>query len=306
MTEGRRWYVAGASGLLGVRLAGRLAERGYEVIAQHCRHALPPTLAVRSLSVDFTESDDWRQALQDEAPDVVVNCTGLTNVDQCEREPDRAALLNTVLAHRLAKASRAAGARFIQISTDHLWDGTQQMITETVTPKPINAYARTKADGETAVRDADPDALVIRTNFFGPSLPWRLSFNDWLKSELNQGNRVTAFSDVFFTPVASDLLSDMIIDLSGRAVTGTIHLAGSERVSKADFALRYAMRAGLDATLIERGSIRDVDLYAPRPSDMSLDCSKAAEILGHPMPSLDESLDALERPSSIITENQPN
>lgn len=258
------------------------------------------------MSVDFVESDDWRRRLRDEAPDVVVNCTGLTNVDQCEREPDRAALLNTVVARRLAEASSAAGARFIQISTDHLWNGTQPMTPETVSPAPINAYARTKADGEAAVQDADPNALIVRTNFFGPSLPWRLSFNDWLQSELTQGNRVTAFSDVFFTPVASDLLSDMIIDLNHRAATGIFHLAGSDRISKAEFALRYAKRAGLDDSLIERGSIRDVDLYAPRPSDMSLDCSKAARILGHPMPSLDESLDALEQSSSIITENQPD
>lgn len=306
MTAARRWFVAGASGLLGVRLAGRLVAQGREVVAQHWRHDLPAELKTQSLKIDFTETDDWRQVMCDEKPDVVVNCTGLTNVDQCEREPNRATLLNTMMAGRLAEASSAAGARFVQISTDHLWSGAQPMISEAVAPVPINSYARTKADGETAVRDADPNALIIRTNFFGPSPPWRVSFNDWLKNELERGNRVTAFSDVFFTPIASDLLSDMIIELADRAVSGIFHVAGSERVSKADFALRYAARAGLDGSLIACGSIRDVDLYAPRPSDMSLDCTKAEGILGHPMPSLDESFDAIEKPSSIITETQPN
>lgn len=291
-----RWLIAGASGLLGARLACHLQALGRTIVAVHWQHPLPENLAQFGLQTDLLDGDDaCYRAIRDTAPDVVVNCVGFTNVDQCESDPDQAALLNTDLAGRIAQASNKQGCRFVQISTDHLWDGTRAMVAEDVSPRPINVYARTKAAGEVAVREADPQALVVRTSFFGPSLPWRKSFNDWLTEQLSEGRAVNAFSDIFFTPIASDLLSAMMVDLVDQGVSGVLNLAGRDRISKHHFALRWAQYAGLDASLIRVGSVKDSNLAAPRPLDMSLDCSKAASILGHPMPSLDESLQVCER-----------
>ncbi len=291
MNGAERWLIVGASGLLGVRLASYLHTLGREVVALHWKHPLPGNLAPFGFQTDLLDGDDaCRRVICGIAPDVVINCAGLTNVDQCESEPDQAALLNTSLAGRIAEASSKQGCRFVQISTDHLWDGTHPLVAEDVPPRPINVYARTKAAGEVAVRQAHPQSLVVRTNFFGPSLPWRKSFHDWLTEQLSEGRAVNAFSDVFFTPVASDLLSAMIVELVDRSVSGVLHLAGGNRISKYDFALRWAERLGLDRTLIHVGSVEDGNLAAPRPHDMSLDCSKAAAVLGRPMPSLHESL----------------
>lgn len=291
MNDAERWLIAGASGLLGVRLARHLLALGREVVALHWKHPLPKNLAPFGLQIDLLDGNDvCRRVIYDIAPNVVINCAGLTNVDQCENEPDQAALLNTHLAGRIAEASNKQGCRFVQISTDHLWDGTRPLVAEDVPPQPINVYARTKAAGEIAVRQAHPQALVVRTNFFGPSLPWRKSFHDWLTEQLSEGRVINAFSDVFFTPVASDLLSAMIVELVDRNVSGVLNLAGGERISKYDFALGWAEQLGLDKSLIRAGSVEDGNLAAPRPHDMSLDCSKAAAILGRPMPSLQESL----------------
>lgn len=292
----QRWLIAGASGLLGVRLGSCLLARGRHVTAHHWQHPLPPSLAPFGLAVDLLDGTDaCQRAVEAAAPDVVVNCVGLTNVDQCEREPARAALLNDTHAGRIAAAARAAGVRFVQISTDHLWDGTRSFVSEEVPPRPINVYAKTKAAGESAVARADPEALIVRTNFFGPGLPWRKSINDWLTEELTAGRAINAFSDVFFTPMASDLLSATITELVDRRVTGVLNVAGAERISKYDFALRWARHAGLNSALIRAGSVVDSALAAPRPRDMSLDCSKAAALLGRPMPSFRESLEAFDR-----------
>ena len=293
MSGTHRWFIAGASGLLGVRLAGHLLRSGREVIAHHNRHPLPAGLDRFGFRWDLAADESWKQAIADLAPDVVVNCVGLTNVDQCETERDRAERLNSTLAGDIAAVSRSLGAHFVQISTDHLWTGEQAMVDETVPPDPINVYAETKAGGEREVQEADPDALIVRTNFFGPSLSWRQSFNAWLYEQLTQGHSVNAFTDVHFSPIASDLLSALIVELVDVGATGILHVAGSDRISKYDFAVRYAERAGFDTGLVRAGSVRNANLTAPRPKDMSLDCSKAAKRLGRPLPSFEDSLDAL-------------
>lgn len=277
--------------MLGVRMAVHLLAREREVVAHHWTHPLPEALAPYGLRADLLDAQDaCHRAVRQAEPDVVVNCVGLTNVDQCESEPEQAALLNERLAGRLAAAAHEHGCRFVQISTDHLSDGTCRFITEEAPPHPVNVYARTKLAGEVAVRDAYPRSLILRTNFFGPSLAWRKSFNDWLTERLSQGAVVNAFTDVFFTPVASNLLSAMVVELIDRDVSGVLNLAGRDRVSKYDFACQWAAHAGLDTALIHVGSVEESNLAAPRPHDMSLDCSKAEAILGRTMPSLQESL----------------
>jgi len=301
----KKWLIVGASGLLGGRLASYLQAHDREVVALHWRRPLLDNLTRLGLQVDLLdESDACQRVISGIAPDVVINCAGFTNVDQCENDPDQATLLNTSLAGRLAGASNRQGCFFVHISTDHLWDGTCQFVAEDTPPCPINVYARTKAGGEVAVFEAHPQSLILRTNFFGPSLPWRKSFNDWLTEELCAGRAINAFSDVFFTPVATDLLCEMLVELVDKGMSGLLNLAGGERVSKYDFAMRWAERTGLDKSLIHAGLVKDRNLKAPRPGDMSLDCSKAEAILGRPMPSLDESFLSLDE--SLLACKDPN
>jgi len=296
----KKWLIVGASGLLGGRLASYLQARNHEVVALYWQHPLLGNLARFGLQVNLLDGKDaCQRAISDIAPDVVINCAGLTNVDQCEDDPDQAVLLNSNLAGRLADASNRQGCFFVHISTDHLWDGRCRSVAEDMPLDPINVYAKTKAGGEVEVRKAHPQSLVLRTNFFGPSLPWRKSFSDWLTEELCAGRPINAFSDVFFTPIATDLLCARIVELVDKKVSGVLNLAGGERVSKYDFAMRWAERTGLDKSLIHAGLVKDRNLRAPRPGDMSLDCSKAEAILGRPMPSLDESFLALDE--SLLT-----
>lgn len=301
MMARQRWLVAGASGLLGTRLVHQLQIAGHAIIAHHHSHTLAAHLladqtTTSAITADLLGgSDACAKLIRKARPDVVVNCVGLTNVDQCENEPERATLTNATLALRLAEASAANGAKFIHISTDHLWRGDHAMVTEHTPLHPVNVYARSKAAGEKGVLAAMPRALILRTNFFGPGLSWRPTFNDWLSSQLAAGKPVNAFTDVFFTPIASDLLSQLIIELAPLPVHGVLHLAGGERLSKYDFAIRWARHSGRDESAVRESVLSASNLLAPRPLDMSLDCSRAAQILSRPLPSLSESLAAYDR-----------
>ena len=74
----------------------------------------------------------------------------------------------------------------VHISTDHLSNGNLSMTGEYDIPNPLNNYALTKYKAEKIVLSINPQALVIRTNFFGWGPPWRKSFSDTIIFHLRQ------------------------------------------------------------------------------------------------------------------------
>ncbi len=140
---------------------------------------------------------------------------------------------------------------------------------------------------------AYPQALVLRTNFFGWGHARRQSFSDWIIYNLRSGKRLSLFDDVYFTPILADYLAQAAHELSERGATGVFHLAGDERISKYEFGLRLVEHFELPAELIQRTTVKNAELRARRPQDMSLDNSKASEMLQRSRTCLDEYLRGL-------------
>src|SRR6185503_4672232 len=128
-------------------------------------------------------------------PEWVINCAGFANVDECERDPERAHLLNAELPRNLAAACAEAGVGLVHISTDSVFDGARGSYTEDDEPAPVNVYAQTKLEAERAVKEQFPDALILRTNFIGLSPSRSVGLADWISSRLESGERIQGFTD---------------------------------------------------------------------------------------------------------------
>jgi len=233
--------------------------------------------------------------LKEYGPDAIVHAAGMTSVDQCEREPERAHEVNAVLARNVARAAASLGLRLVHISTDHLFGGTRSMYKEEDTPEPMNSYARTKLLAEQWVAEAHPGALILRTNFFGWGHRFRQSFSDWIVYSLRRGEALTLFDDAFFTPILADSLALSAHRLLEHGASGIFNVVGDERVSRYDFARRLAKVFALPEALICHGRISQSNPTARRPSDMSLDNTKARALLGGSLGTLDEYFGDLHR-----------
>ncbi len=286
-----RLFITGISGLLGLNLA--LEGREYfEVGGAFFGH--PVSMAgVEPVQLDITSLEAAEEALARFAPDVIVHTAALTNVDQCETDAPRAHLLNVTAAHNVAVIAANLGARLVHVSTDQLFDGTKPWTTETDTPAPTNNYGRTKWLAEQAVLGACPNALIVRTNFYGWGTSVRRSFSDWIIENLESRTELTMFSDVYFTPILINQLVDTIIKLIGRQASGLFHVAGSERVTKHDFALRLAEAFGYPSDRIRPISVDGFSFKARRPKEMSLNSGKAEGFLQIRMPTVVEGLERL-------------
>lgn len=279
--------------MLALNWACAIRETHEVVLATHTRRV---TLAgVRAMPLSLENAEGVHRELGRLAPDVIVHTAGITSVEQCEREPELARHVYVDLSRNVAEAARRLGAGLIHISTDHLFSGNRALYTEDVPPEPLNVYGRVKLAAEEAVRAACPDALVVRTNFFGWGHRYRQSFSDWIYYSLTEGREMTMFDDVFITPILADRLATGAQRLLELGASGTYNLAGDERISKYEFGVALASAFGLPEQLLRRGTIAASKLSVNRPSDMSLDSARARALLGGPVGTVAEFLSILER-----------
>lgn len=242
---------------------------------------------VQAVVLPLDSGQSLARALDEIRPDAIVHAAGLSNVDDCERDPAAAHAINAELAGTVAAAAAERGVKLVHISTDHLFAGTGSMYAESDPPQPLNAYAGSKLAGERLVAQRCPQALIVRTNFFGWGHAFRKSISDWAIEGLRAQQRLRAFDDVFFTPILAARLARAVHALVAAGTSGIVHVCGDERVSKHEFAMRLAAAFGLSTAGIERGRYADAGLAAPRPRDMSLSNARARGILGGGLGGLD-------------------
>jgi dTDP-4-dehydrorhamnose reductase len=282
----RRAVVTGASGLLGGAVLRDLAAHAVDV--EGWSHVVPAAPdGIRFRTVDLRDPDVSEGALRAAEPDAVVHCAALTDVDACEADPAAARELNAEAPGRLARAARALGARFVHVSTDAVYDGERpEPHSEADEPAPVNLYARSKLEGERAVLEADPGALVLRTNMHGWTSTGRPSFSEVIVRALLRGERLTLFTDVRFSPLEVSDLAAVIRRLAADGAAGVVNVGAGDGVTKEAFGRLLAREFGLAEEPIVPIRIADRGLAAPRPRNTVLAVERLTGLLGAPPPTV--------------------
>jgi len=152
-----RTLIFGAKGQLGRGLVARFQREG-------------ETLGVDLPEVDVTVAEAVADSVDAFRPALVINAAAYTDVEQAEDDTEAAFLANESGAANVARAAAARSVPVVYYSTDYVFDGTKTTPYEPDDPpRPLGAYARSKAAGEAATRAANPCHFVVRTAWlYGP------------------------------------------------------------------------------------------------------------------------------------------
>jgi dTDP-4-dehydrorhamnose reductase len=284
-----RILVTGASGLVGGRLAWILSRR-FEVVAAH--HTSPAPTGLPRARLDLESPASVESALDEARPDAVVHAGAFAFVDLCERDPDRAARVNTQGSEAMARACAARGLRLVAISTDLVFAGDHAYSDEQHPPAPLTTYGRTKLQGEEAVLALCPRGVVARIPLMlGRGYGTRGTATESITWALRAGRPLTLFTDQYRTPVDAQSVASALDVLLGSDHGGRFHLGGPQRLSRYELGLRVAAVHGLPSEgIIQAVPQEAIPAPAPRPPDVSLDSGRARRELGYEPRPLDEMI----------------
>lgn len=282
--------VTGAAGLLGAHACLAALDRGLRVAGTV--HRTPSPLAgVELHPVDLGLANDVRALLAEVRPRWVIHCAAMTAVDRAEEHPDEAHRGNVQATTFLARAAAEFGAAIVYVSTDAVYPGERGPYAEDDRLDPVNVYARTKLEGESAVRGAHRDYVIARANLFGWSPRPGQGLAEWVLGRLEAGDEVPGFADVVFNPLEARTLAETLLDLAAGTRRGTVNAGAADAVSKHAFARMVAEAFGHDPGRVRPTSAADVAFRAPRPRDTRMDVGRLAAWLGRPVPTVRDGIE---------------
>jgi len=273
----KKILITGGSGLLALNWASAIRDSYDVILGLHKKIVSLEGVKTVLLKQDYEE---LKQLIVSIEPDIIIHTAGITIVELCEMNPKLAFEVNVNLAEQIARISAEIGSALIHISTDHLFKGLQPNVTEQTTPDPVNEYGKTKLLAEQRVFERNPDALVIRTNFFGWGPGYRSSFSDTILNTIRTGKEISLFNDVYFTPILMQSLITCSHKLMDKREKGVFHVVCDSRISKYEFGILLAEEFKLDKTLIKPIQLASKTGLTCRPYDMSLSNSKICSVLG--------------------------
>ncbi len=141
--------------------AGQLGRDCVELLGQN--NSIIPC---NSKQLDISNQVMVDTLIDEELPDLIVNCAAFTAVDNCESMEGQAMAVNGHGPAYLAGAAARNKARLIHISTDYVFDGKKKIphpYLEDDPVSPLSIYGKSKLAGEQAVAKNCPDSLILRT-----------------------------------------------------------------------------------------------------------------------------------------------
>ena len=186
--------------------------------------------------LNICNADEVDSFVKNLLPDYIVNCAAYTAVDKAETDIDLCRAINCDAVKNLGIAAQKYQAKVIHVSTDYVFDGTNNVpYTETMPTNPQTIYGKTKLEGEKALLSVCNTSFIIRTSWLYSSFG-----NNFVKTMLRLGNERNSLNVVFDqvgTPTYAADLANAIwgIIISKKTDYGVYHFSNEGVCSWYDF-----------------------------------------------------------------------
>jgi dTDP-4-dehydrorhamnose reductase len=246
------------------------------------------------VALDTEDGAGMRRIFDEHGFGSVLNGTGNCALKSCELDPDMARRTNVVSAGHVAAAAREFGCRLIHLSSDLVYSGTRGgNHVETDPVDPVTVYGDSMAEGEKVVRDAHPDAAVLRISLpMGPSFNGHAGAIDWIQSRFRHGRPATLYFDEVRSPTYCDDMNRVFERLLAGDEAGLFHCGGPRFVTLYQIAQIVNRVGGYDPQWLNGCPRFAAGPMPPRAGDVTMNSSKLRSLLGgepfRPWPYSDE------------------
>ncbi|NQU94940.1 MAG: dTDP-4-dehydrorhamnose reductase [Candidatus Omnitrophica bacterium] len=281
----RKILVTGSHGMLGVDLS-KVLSRNYDVLGLD--------ISKSDIQCDITDIDKTIKSIVDEKPDLVIHTAAWTDVDGCEKDPDKAKKINEGGTENIALAASKLDIPLIYISTDFVFDGEKKNpYTEEDTPNPLSVYGKTKLVAEQKVV-ALRKYVILRTGWlYGAN---GKNFVDTIIDNAKTRNELKVVDDQAGCPTYTKDFAEAIgrlldrLNWESKTIQEVYHVSNKGAVSWFDYAREIVKLAKLENVKVLPIKSKDLARPAKRPAFSVLDNSKFEKVTNFKMRSWKETL----------------
>ena len=229
----KKIWITGAEGHIGTALIDLLEGVEYQLLPTDINE------------VDITKIDEVTQFVHVNRPDVVINCAGLTDVQECENNVDEAYRVNAIGVRNVALAANEVNAKLIQISTDDVFDKASRVpYNEFDNVHPRTIYGKSKEAGEKILTQLLNRFVIIRSSWiYGIGR----DFVDEVLRNVGQGKTMEVPNNQYAAPTSAKELAKVIRYFIDNEEYGLYHVVCPGSCSRYEFArtiLEYSGKAG--------------------------------------------------------------
>jgi dTDP-4-dehydrorhamnose reductase len=229
-------------------------------------------------SLDLSNLESTAALVRQSRPHVIINAAAYTAVDRAETELDLARKVNAAAPGVLAEEARKLGALLVHYSTDYIFDGTKRApYREDDLPAPINAYGRTKLEGEKRIKESGARYLLLRTSWV--YAPRGRNFFLAIAAKARAGGPLRVVADQTGVPTSAAFLAGVTRRLVEAGEEGTVNAVPSGTTTWHGFAVAIVQRLALNLPVEPIGTA-DYPTPAKRPAYSVLDNAKLVATLG--------------------------
>lgn len=206
---------------------------------------------------------------------IFLNLIAETNIEICEKNKTRAKFINYEITKFLSNICKEKDIKFIQFSTDQLFQKNNVKFSENKKAKPLNYYAKTKLMAEKIIKKNCKNFLIIRTNFLSANHKKKTLYDKIYKS-LKYKKKINLWNNVFYNPLHPKVIIFSIFKLIKLNKVGVFNLSSNTKISK--------FRAGelISKYLKKKNNFKKSEIpdkFVKRPFNMVLDNSKIRKII---------------------------
>lgn len=275
--------LTGASGYLGQHVAIRAAEK-YELYSAYATNPNRIT-AGQPVQLDLRNRAIVRQVITKLKPQAIIHAAAI-NPGQGDAEAMQQ--INSDGSRYVAEAAVAIGARLVCVSTDVVHSGQNAPYSDEAAPTPINDYGQSKAAGEAAVREVDPNAAIVRTSLIYGLERMDRGTEGFIK-RLEAGQTLKLFSDVIRQPVWVESLAGALLKLVEIEYSGLLNVMGRQVLSREEFGRCMLEFWGVETDERVQSGL-GADISSTIPLDLRMTYTKAEQLLQMSLYGVDEAL----------------
>ena len=232
--------------------------------------------------IDITSAADCAKAIEDTAPQIVINAAAYTNVDACESSREDCFAVNAEALKNIATSCQNKNILIVHFSTDYVFNGSERSpYKEDDVCDPINTYGASKLAGEQYLQSLAQNYIIIRTAWL-----YGLNGKNFVRTILEKAKttpKLTVVDDQIGSPTHTKDLAAAVDHLIEKKAQGIFHVTNRGSCSWYQFAVKILQDAGIDDVEVIPIKSEQLVRAAKRPANSVMSMQKFITTTGKAM-----------------------